>query len=94
MARPIAHSLSQEMTVGGWGCPRLARISRSSTPSRAAAKIAAYSASATNETTTGILVEWAEMGVVNWSGVDGVGDKSVSGAKPMKGAGDRASSRT
>ena len=32
--------------------------------------------------------------MVNWSGVNGVGDKSVSGAKPMKGAGDRAGSRT
>jgi hypothetical protein len=62
LARPIAHSLSQKITVGGWGCPRSERMRRSSRASRAAAQRPAYSASATNETTTGILVEWAETG--------------------------------
>ena len=32
--------------------------------------------------------------MVNGSGVEGVGDKGVGRAKPMKGAGDRAGSRT
>ncbi len=62
LARPIATSLSQKITVGGWGWPRLARIARSSTAMRAAVKRPPYSASATKEQTTGMRVEWVEMG--------------------------------
>ncbi len=36
LARPFAHSLSQNMTVGDRGWPRSARIARSSTAMRAA----------------------------------------------------------
>ncbi len=62
LARPIATSLSQKITVAGWGWPRSARIFRSSTTIRAAAKRPPYSASTTNEQTTGMRVEWVEMG--------------------------------
>jgi hypothetical protein len=62
LARPIAHSLSYEMTIAGRGCSSLARIWRSSTVIRTEAKRAAHSAFAMKDTTTGILVEWAETG--------------------------------
>ena len=48
--------------VGGWGCPMLWRIRRSSSAILAAAKIPAYSASATKEQTTGMRVECTDMG--------------------------------
>ncbi len=62
LAMPTAHSLSQYKGVGGCGCPKFSRIARSSVAIQAAAKTPAYSDSATKERTTGILVEWAEMG--------------------------------
>ena len=43
----------------------MAKILRSSVAMRAAAYKPAYSASATKEQTTGMRVEWQEMGVVN-----------------------------
>ncbi len=61
-AMPMANSLSQNSGVAGWGWPMLAKIFRSSVAMRAAAYKPAYSASARKEQTTGIRVEWKEMG--------------------------------
>ena len=61
-AIPTAHLLSHRMMVGSWGYPRECRICRSQTPSWPARNSAAYSASATDETTDWIMVlkEWTE----------------------------------
>ena len=56
LARPTAHSLSQNTTVGGWGYPRLARQLRSSTAIWALLNTPAYSDSETAAHTTGIPV--------------------------------------
>ncbi len=61
-AMPMATSLSQNNGVAGWGWPMLAKIFCSSVTMRAAANKPAYSASATKEQTTGMRVEWQEMG--------------------------------
>ncbi len=61
-AMPMVTSLSQNNGVAGWGWPMLAKILRSSVAMRAAAYKPAYSASATKEQTTGMWVEWQEMG--------------------------------
>ncbi len=61
-AIPMATSLSQNNGVAGWGWPILAKILRSSVAMRAAAYKPAYSASTTKEQTTGMRVEWQEMG--------------------------------
>ena len=55
-ARPTAHMLSQRMSVVGCGYPRLSRIARRDAPSLAFINTAAYSASATDDTTTGTMV--------------------------------------
>ncbi len=62
VARPMVTSLSQKSGVGGWVCLMSSKIWRSLVAMRPAAKSSAYSASATNEQTTGIRVEWMEMG--------------------------------
>ena len=61
-ARPTAHKLSQRISVVGWGYPMSTRMLRSATPSFALMNRAAYSASATEATTTGMMVLSARQG--------------------------------
>jgi hypothetical protein len=58
----MATSLSQNSGVAGWGWPILAKIFRSYVTIRAAVYKPAYFVSATKEQTTGMRVEWQEMG--------------------------------
>jgi hypothetical protein len=65
VARPIAHSLSANRRGGDcWGWQRLVRVSVSSTNTCPPPKAAAYSASATDAATTGMLAEEIERSVV------------------------------
>ena len=78
VARPIAHSLSTNKRggdCGGW--PRLVRVSESSANTCPPPKAAAYSASATDATTTGIRWQKAWRGALwvvvigsGWEGCD------------------------
>ena len=56
VANPAAEALSQRRDVGGWGYPKSDKILRISTASRAAMNRAAYSASAADATTAGMMV--------------------------------------
>ncbi len=65
VARPIAHSLSTNRRGGdGWGWPRLVRVSESSANTCPPPKAAAYSASATDATTTGMRWQKAWRGAL------------------------------
>jgi hypothetical protein len=59
--RPMAHSLSQNIGVGGWGYPIFLRVARPGTASWALAYAAASSASAAEPTLTGMRVEVQSM---------------------------------
>jgi hypothetical protein len=64
-ARPIAHTLSTNRRGGDcWGWPRLVRVSVSSTNTWPPPKAAAYSASATDATTTGMRWQKAWRGAL------------------------------
>ena len=67
-ARPTAHKLSHSISVVGCGYPILSRIARIAAPSFAFIKTAAYSASATEETTTGMIVLSAKHGPLMYVG--------------------------
>ena len=56
VANPTSQALSQSRDVGGWGYPKSDKILRISTASRAAMNRAAYSASAADATTAGMMV--------------------------------------
>jgi hypothetical protein len=62
LAKPMATSLSQKMRVGGWPMSSSSRICRSFVAMREEAKAPAYSASATNEQTTGMRVGCDDVG--------------------------------
>ena len=79
MERPIAHSLSYNKIVGGWGYPRLDKIDRPSTATCALENNAPYSASETAAHTTGIRVEWQK----NWA----VEERRAGSAKVVKTSG-------
>jgi len=65
VARPMAHSLSTNRRGGDcWGWPRLVRVSVSSTNTCPPPKAAAYSASATDATTTGMRWQKAWRGAL------------------------------
>ena len=73
VARPIAHSLSTKRRGGDcWGWPRLVRVSESSANTCPPPKAAAYSASATDATTTGMRWQKAWRGAL-WVVVKGSG---------------------
>ena len=78
VARPIAHSLSAKRRGGDcWGWPRLVSVSVSSANTCPPPKAAAYSASATDATTTGMRWQKAWRGAL-WV-VGEVGKKGVIG---------------
>jgi hypothetical protein len=59
------HSLSTSRRGGDcWGCPRLVRVSVNSTNTCPPPKAAAYSASATDATITGMRWQWAWRGAL------------------------------
>ena len=67
VARPIAHSLSTNRRGGDcWGWPRLVRVRVSSANTCPPPKAAAYSASATDATTTGMRWQKAWRGALWW----------------------------
>ncbi len=71
VARPMAHSLSTNRRGGDcWGWPRLVRVSVSSTNTCSPPIAEAYSASATDATTTGMHWQWAWRGAL-WMTEDG-----------------------